>query len=304
METPALDTQALIDAVAERAGSQDPLVLLEAAVTFAGLAGRAADGMVDHYVAGARGAGLSWTVVGDRLGVSKQAARQRFSPRLELGGGPATEPAPLAPRLVACIEAARAAAEADGSVPGTQHLLLGLLHVGVAANVLDGLGVTRDKVREAAARLFEPAGGDGRPRVVGDGEAEAAVAGARRFAAGRGQNVTRTEHLLFVLALDPGSSARRVLADLGVDPARVKRALNDVIPPPPRARRRGRRPGKPDQRGLACSFCGCTDPRRPMVNGPGVRICGECVALSTDIIAATRREADRDASAGGGRSLG
>jgi len=42
--------------------------------------------------------------------------------------------------------------------------------------------------------------------------------------------------------------------------------------------------GKPDARGRACSFCGCTDPHRRMVNGPGVRICGECVALAGEIV--------------------
>ncbi|HEY0690182.1 MAG TPA: Clp protease N-terminal domain-containing protein [Kribbella sp.] len=283
MDSPALNTQALIDVVAERAGSEDPLVRLETAVTFADLAGKAADAMVDHYVEVARAAELSWTVIGDRLGVSKQAVRQRFSARLGLVGGPSGEPAAIAPRLVSCLEAAQAAADAEDSVPGTQHLLLGLLRVGVAANVLDRLGVTRERVRDAATRLFEPtSGGDG-PRVVGDGEADAAVSGARRFAANRGQNLARTEHLLFMLVLDPGSAALRVLNDLGVDPARIREELNDVIPPPPRP---GRRRGKTRGDGRACSFCGCADAHRPMVTGPGVWICGECVALSTEILSA------------------
>jgi hypothetical protein len=53
-------------------------------------------------------------------------------------------------------------------VPGTQHLLLGLLHVGGAATILDRLEITRDKVREANTRLFEPAviaDGDGHERT-------------------------------------------------------------------------------------------------------------------------------------------
>jgi ATPases with chaperone activity, ATP-binding subunit len=295
MDRETLNTQALIDAVAERASSSDPLVLLETALTFAALAGQSADAMVDHYVETARAAGLSWTVIGDRLGISKQAARQRFSPRLEVSGGPATEPAALAPRLTACLEAAQAAADADDSVPGTQHLLLGLLHVGAAANILDKLGVTRAKVRESSTRLLDATGGgEGARRVVGDGEAEAAVVGARRFAANRGQDLAQPQHLLFTLALDPGSSARRILDDLGVDPAQVKKELSDLIPPPPRPGRRGRRTGKHDPSSLACSFCGCTDPHRSMVNGPGVRICGACVALASDIIKTSREQATRD----------
>lgn len=52
-------------------------------------------------------------------------------------------------------------------------------------------------VREACARLFEPAmiaGSDGTERrVVGDGEAEQAITGARRLAARRGQSQFRTD---------------------------------------------------------------------------------------------------------------
>jgi ATP-dependent Clp protease ATP-binding subunit ClpA len=282
VDSAALNTQALIDAVAERAGNADPLVRLETAVTFADLAGKAADAMVDHYVQAARAAELSWTVIGDRLGVSKQAARQRFSTRLGLIAGPTGEPAAIAPRLASCLEAAQAAADAEDSVPGTQHLLLGLLQVGVAANILDRLGVTRENLRAAATRLFEPAtSGEGGRRIVGDGEADAAIRSARRFATDRGQNLAGTEHLLLVLALDPGSAARRVLNNVGVDPARVKKELNCLIPPLPRPGRRGWK-GRNDDR--ACAFCGCADPQRPMVAGPGVWICRDCVALSTDIL--------------------
>lgn len=288
-------TQQLIEAVVDQAPSRDPLVMLETAVGISSQVGGMADAMVDHYVGAARAAGLSWTEIGERLGVSKQAARQRFSARLEDGTATDRGLPGLAPRLVACLEVAHAAAEAEGSVAGTQHLLVGLLHVGVAANVLDRLGVSRDAVKEASGRLLAAVGdaADG-VRVVGDGEAESTVAAARRFAGSRGQSLTRTEHVLFVLALDPGSSARRVLDSLGVEPARVKKELADLIPPPARSGRRGRRTGKPDRDGQACSFCGCTDRDRVMVNGPGVRICGECVVLATDIVAtADRQSSDR-----------
>src|SRR2546423_1417833 len=39
----------------------------------------------------------------------------------------------------------------------------------------------------------------------------------------------RTEHLLFVLALDPGGRARRVLGDLGTDIAAIKRELECYV---------------------------------------------------------------------------
>ncbi|MGH3389410.1 MAG: Clp protease N-terminal domain-containing protein [Actinomadura sp.] len=191
----------------QRAASDDPLVLLETALVVAGETSGAADDLIEHYVGAARAAKVSWTSIGERLGVSKQAARQKFAHRLEVSDliGDAAETMVMAPRLSACLQAAQAAADGDDSVPGTQHLLLGLLHVGAAANILDHLGATREKVREASARLFEPtmiADGDGRERwVVSDGEADQAVTGSEATSV-RGVDDRRRgvdEHLAVVL---------------------------------------------------------------------------------------------------------
>lgn len=288
-----VNARALVEIVQDRASSDEPLALLETAVIVAAETGTAADALVEHYVGAARAAGLSWTLIGEALGVSKQAARQKFAHRLEVSDliGDAAESIVMVPRLSACLEAAQAAAEADDSVTSTQHLLLGLLHAGGAANILDRFGVTRDKVREASARLFEPVaitGADGRKRrAVGDGEADEAVTQARRLAARRGQSQFRTEHLLFCLVLDPGSSARRVLNDLGVDPAQVKKELQEWIAP---VARRSRRIRKGTTTGRACSFCGCTD-LGPLVAGPGVYICGNCVQTSMEIFRSEQRGA-------------
>jgi ATP-dependent Clp protease ATP-binding subunit ClpA len=281
-----VNTQALVNEVQERASSDDPLVLLETAIVIASETSSAADDLIEHYVGAARAANVSWTLIGERLGVSKQAARQKFAHRLEISDviGDVADAMVMAPRLAACLQAAQAAADADDSVPGTQHLLLGLLHVGGAANILDRLAVTRDKVREANTRLFEPAviadaSGQER-RVVGDGEAEQAVTSARRLAARRGQSQFRTEHILFCLTHDPGSSARRVLNNLDVDPARLKKELEEWIAP---VQRRHRRIGKSKATGRACSFCGCKD-LGPLVAGPGVWICGNCAQTALKIL--------------------
>ncbi|WP_405148901.1 hypothetical protein OG589_12715 [Sphaerisporangium sp. NBC_01403] len=281
----------LVAAVQERAAGNDPLVLMETAIVVARETSTAADEVIEHFVGAARAANVSWTLIGERLGVSKQAARQKFAHRLEVSDliGDAAEHMVMVPRLSACLRVAHTAADADDSVPGTQHLLLGLLHVGVAANILDQLGVTREKVRQANARLFEPvviAGGDGEERrVVGDGEADEALTQARRLAARRGQTQVRSEHLLFCLAADPGSSARRVLADLGVDVERIKKQLQEWIPP---VQRRHRRIGKAKSTERACSFCGCKD-LGPLVAGPGVWICGSCAHTAIEILRAEPR---------------
>lgn len=129
-----VNVRELVAAVQERAASDDPLVLLETALVVAGEATTAADDLIEHFVGAARAANISWTLIEERLGVSKQAARQKFAHRLEVSDviGDAADTMVMAPRLSACLQAAQAAADADAddSVPGTQHLLLGLLHVG------------------------------------------------------------------------------------------------------------------------------------------------------------------------------
>ncbi|MEU5991941.1 ClpX C4-type zinc finger protein [Spirillospora sp. NPDC047418] len=109
------------------------------------------------------------------------------------------------------------------------------------------------------------------------------------MAARRGQSHVRTEHLLFALITDEGAASRRVLDDVGLDIAVIKKELNEVIPPVPRRPRRRQRKGQCDPRDRACSFCGCTDTGRPMVAGPGVWICNDCVTLATDILASGDR---------------
>jgi len=278
-----LDLKALVDLVRARARDDDALVLLDAAVAVSkGLAERA-DEVLEHFVLAARRAGRSWTVIGERLGVSKQAARQRFADR-ELTVFGELE---LRPRLRACLDQAVAAARQDGRAEvDTQYLLLGLLHAGVAAVALDRLGVTRERVCGSIGRLFA-----GEPGVAGHGEpaysqdAAEAIASARGFAQERGHNYVGTEHLLMVLASDPGSQARRVLNDLGVgvDAVKaIKRVLDDLECRPPR--RLGRRRRRAME--LVCSFCGRSQEKvGPLVAGPGVCICQRCVGLAAEELA-------------------
>lgn len=199
MQAEPFDTRALIDAATARTADAEPLARLHAATG-------AADATVDHFAAAAREDGSSRTQIGAQLGVTRQAARQRYALRALLTQEGARGELPVEPRLAASLEAAHAAAAEQDSVPGTQRLPLGLPHAGAAANALDRLGATREKAREAGARLFAPVDVGGR-RTIGDRQAEQATAGARRLAADRGQRRVRGEHVPFVTALDPGSSA-------------------------------------------------------------------------------------------------
>src|SRR6266511_4505808 len=69
----------LLAQVRARADAADAAGLLDAAVAVSAGHAAAADRLLDHFVAHARGTGMSWTDIGARLGVSKQAARQRFA---------------------------------------------------------------------------------------------------------------------------------------------------------------------------------------------------------------------------------
>jgi hypothetical protein len=278
----------LVTRVVDGAGSEDPLARLDAAVVVAAEAAGAGDRLLDHFVAQARHADLSWTDIGARLGVSKQAARQRFADRTQ----PPALPADAEPnsRLRACLDRAGEVARTDGAAEiGTHHLLAGLLAEGVAAAILERLGVGADAILDAAHRLFGPPG----PAAIAvppmSAEAICAVDAAAHQAVTTGPDSpspqVRTEHLLFVLALDPGGRARRVLNDLGTDIAAIKRELEYYVTGKSR-RRRGSRWKRPTATaGRACSFCGRSEKiAGRLVAGPGVHICGGCVALADQIL--------------------
>jgi len=284
----------LLDQVRQRAATPAAADRLDAAVHLSAQHAATADRLLDHVVAEARAAGMSWTDIGARLGVSKQAARQRFADRAIPALPFAARPGP---RLSACLRQSEVAATAAGAAEiGTDHLLAGLLAEGVAAAILERVGVTAEAIRSTADRLFDrPAGGvvDAPPMSV---EAVCALDGAAHFAAvgdagsdagndaGNAEPEVRPEHLLAALALDPGSRARRVLNSLGTDIAAIKGELQCHIALQPRRPARWwkrRTPAPP----AGCSFCGRTPTATGrLVNSPGARICGGCVELAQEIL--------------------
>jgi hypothetical protein len=145
-----------------------------------------------------------------------------------------------------------------------------------------------DAVRDASHRLFGPpadAAGDAIPPMSSDAvrALDAAAHNAAVQSAVGAVPEVRTEHLLGVLALDPGGRARRVLGDLGVNIAAVKGELqcHITVNPTRPARWWKRRPLAQS----GCSFCGRFAPSvGPLVNGPGVAICGACLALAGEIL--------------------
>jgi len=151
----------------------------------------------------------------------------------------------------------------------------------VASAALEKLGIREDAARAASRDLFPPSPPGAAPPSPSL-QAAVAVERATRLAEQAGSGWVGTEHLLYAIAFDPGSRARRVLVQLDADLAALKRELSCFLEPPKPCRRR-RRKGETRR---SCSFCGKgpADHVR-LVAGPGVWICDECVLLCTDILA-------------------
>jgi ATP-dependent Clp protease ATP-binding subunit ClpA len=276
----AVNVPALAEAVRRRAAGS-PLDRVEAALAAGEELTSGADELIGLFVEEARRAGCSWTEIGQRIGVSKQAARQRFAQR-----PPVASDLEWQPRLLACLQAAGREASADGAAEvGTHHQLLGLFHEGVAAAVLEKLGIRADAARAAARELFpsgdQPGGHPSDQPPPDSAEARQAVQRAAVLARQAGRCYVGTEHLLCVLALDPGSRARRVLSQLGASIPAIKKELADHTGLGERPRRRR---GKAAEG--ACSFCGKQrSSELRLVAGPGVYICAECIGLCNEILA-------------------
>src|SRR5262249_13934088 len=87
-----VDRAALIAHVEGLQPEGGPLDHLADAVTVSAELEQQADALLGHFVERARRAGATWTEIGTSIGVSKQAARQRFLPRWD-GSDPIPESA-------------------------------------------------------------------------------------------------------------------------------------------------------------------------------------------------------------------
>ena len=220
----------LIDAI--KRVHPDALDQLTDAVLAAEHLGDVADHLVGHFVDQARRSGASWTDIGRSMGVTRQAAQQRFVAK---DPGDATTDgasafARFTPRarnvVVAATNEAHEAHDDEVRIP---HLVLGLLSEpqGLAALAITAMGVTLEQVRDAAtAALPEPA--TTVPALIPyDAEARKALELTLREALRFGHNYIGTDHvLLALLELDDGTG---VLGGLGLDKERIESELNALF---------------------------------------------------------------------------
>jgi hypothetical protein len=225
----SLDT--LITYVKVLRPSGSPLDNLSDAVTVSTQLSERADSLIGHFVDQARRSGASWSQIGASMGVTKQAAQQRFVPR-----GPVKDTAGFGDfsRFTTRARSVLAAAEdlaraADVAVIGSDHLAAGLMAEpdGLAAKAIVALGVSAGQLRAAfglpeAAPAAEAA--TSAERVPLGPGAAATLHGALRQALHLGHNYIGTEHILLGL-VDEQDSTAATLAGLGV----TKPAVQDQI---------------------------------------------------------------------------
>ena len=227
--TPKVRLDDLIDAI--KKVHNDPLDQLSDAVLAADHLGDVADHLIGHFVDQARRTGLSWTDIGRSMGVSKQAAQKRFTPK---DPGTATDLDPnqgfnqFTPRARNVIAAAHNEAKAAGSTEVTPaHLALGLLSEpeSLAITLLASQQVDAAAIRDAVTL---PAPADETPDLVPyDAAARKALELTFRHALRLGHNYIGTEHIL--LALLEVENGDGPLTAAGIDRDRFEADLTGAL---------------------------------------------------------------------------
>jgi hypothetical protein len=185
---------------------------------------------------------------------------------------------------------------------GTEHQLLALLRVeeGVAARVLNHLGVTLERARESVRLII----GRGEGLITRKREltprAKQVLALATDEARHLNNRYVGTEHILLGIVREGEGIAAGVLENLGVRLENVRTRVMQIITLTLSAP-----VAAGDAEPRTCSFCGKDQQEvRRLVAGPGgVYICNECVEMCNRIVAdasASDASRDRDESAPNG----
>ena len=254
--------QELVELVKSRTNGGNELARLAEAAALSQELSTLTDQLLDHFVQQARESGTSWSQIGQRLGVSKQGAQQRFTGHSkledlpdqlrELGAGleekflDKAQPAAggLLQRVRSSFKPQRFTSSARQVVIfaqdearelhhpeiGTGHVLLGLLReeTGVAASTLRSVGVTLESLREKMGQKLEgselvPSGH--LPFTAG---AKAALETAMTESAGLRHNYIGTEHVLLGV-LKEHDTAREVLEELDLDVEQLAAEISRLL---------------------------------------------------------------------------
>ncbi|MEJ3749395.1 Clp protease N-terminal domain-containing protein [Actinomycetes bacterium KLBMP 9797] len=218
----------LISSVKGRHPDGTALDHLSEATVVAQRLGELSDHLVGHFVDQARRAGASWTMIGQSMGVTKQAAQKRF-----VAGDSAMNH--FTDRAKVVVLKAQTEARNRGHAEVTSlHVVLGLLAEweGLAGQAIEAAGVTKDGLAAAVAAALPPAGDTPMRHVPFSSGLKKVRELIVREALRLGHNYVGTEHILLGLLEAEDDPATRLLTGLGVTKSEVEawtlRALEEL----------------------------------------------------------------------------
>jgi Clp amino terminal domain, pathogenicity island component len=221
----------LIEAI--RKVHSDVLDQLSDAVIAADHLGDVADHLIGHFVDQARRSGASWSDIDRSMGVTKQAAQQRFVPK-DPGQPSDLDPSQGFSRFTMRARNVVMAAQNEARAAGNdeirpEHLMLGLLSEpdALAAESIVAQGVPLETVRQTVTAKLPPAAGHVPELIPYDPQAKKALELTFREALRMGHNYIGTEHILLaLLELQGGTGA---LVGLGIDKATAEASITAAL---------------------------------------------------------------------------
>jgi hypothetical protein len=215
----------LITRVKERHPDGDALAHLSDAVIEAEHLGELADHLVGHFVDQARRSGASWTMIGQSMGVTKQAAQKRFT-------GVETNFDRFTARAKLVVLTAQDTARRLGHPEVTSlHLLTGLLAEwdGLAGKALEATGVSKEAIAQAAAASMPSAQEAITSHVPFSGAVKRVNELTVREALRLGHNYVGTEHILLALLEAGDEQGTLILNSLGVTKPAVEEEVKRIL---------------------------------------------------------------------------
>jgi hypothetical protein len=202
---------------AHRTGEQQPdwLALLRTGVGLAENLRALADDLVEDYVEHCRLHGVSWSDIGKALGVSRQAAQQRFlAPHVKY------EEAEFSAELRAAMtHMKKAAVQHRNNYIGTEHVLWGLLaEDNTATRLLATLGLSPEALRRDLEPRLTTGASQAAERIAWTPYTRRALAVARDLAHAEGTPEIGCDHFLAGLTTVGRGISAAVLGELEISP--------------------------------------------------------------------------------------
>lgn len=194
------------------------------------------DRLIGYYIELARAEGYSWSDIGDHLGVSRQAAQQRYTPRWSSLTLSDLTHAGAFTRLTKRAKDALGRAEEHArrlhhDSVGSEHVLLALLDDAdsLAVMALRALSTEPADLR-ATVEARIPAGDRPSPAATPvNPAARRALEASLKEALEMGHNYIGTEHMLLGLLHDTQSGAGHLLGGSGVTLDAARASIQDIL---------------------------------------------------------------------------